>query len=70
LQRLNQAIQPPAEARDDWELLRDLIQATGGSNGIYTIEEVFKLMASEISALKGLTISRIGDLGTQLTLNS
>jgi NADH-quinone oxidoreductase subunit G len=70
IQRLNQAIQPPGSARDDWEVLRDLVQATGGSNGVYTIEEVFKMMASEVTALQGLTLSRIGDLGTQLALNT
>jgi NADH-quinone oxidoreductase subunit G len=70
IQRLNQAIQPPGQARDDWEVLRDLIQAAGGANGIYTIEEVFKLMASETPALQGLTISRIGDLGQQLSLTA
>jgi NADH-quinone oxidoreductase subunit G len=66
LQRLNQAIQPPGQARDDWEVLRDLVQAVGGSNGVYSIEEIFKVMATEVPALQGLTISRIGDLGVQL----
>jgi NADH-quinone oxidoreductase subunit G len=68
IQRLNQAIQPPGQARDDWEVLRDLVQAVGGSNGVYSIEEVFKVMASETPALQGLTISRVGDLGLQLSL--
>ncbi len=68
LQRLNQAVNPPAMARDDWEILRDLIQAVSGANGIYTIEEVFKQMASSVPALEGLSISRVGDLGVQLTL--
>ncbi|MFM8765626.1 MAG: molybdopterin-dependent oxidoreductase [Spartobacteria bacterium] len=27
IQRLNQAIQPPGQARDDWEVLRDLVQS-------------------------------------------
>ena len=68
LQRLNQAIQPPGAARDDWEIFRDLIQLVSGSNGIYSIEDVFKQMAAETPALNGLTLSRIGDLGTQLSL--
>jgi len=68
LQRLNQAIASPGKARDDWEILRDLIQATGGSNGIYTIDEVFKQMASETPALGGLSLSKVGDLGTPLSL--
>jgi len=68
LQRLNKAVNPPGQSRDDWEILRDLIHAVSGVNGIYTIEEVFKQMASGVSALDGLTISRVGDLGVQLTL--
>ena len=67
LQRLNQAISSPGGARDDWEILRDLIQAVSGSNGIYTIDELFKQIAAEFSALEGLSLSRIGDLGVDLS---
>ena len=35
LQRLNRAVRGPGQARDDWEILRDLIQAVSGQNGIY-----------------------------------
>ena len=66
LQRLNQAIQPPGHARDDWEILRDLIQALSGAKGLTAIEEVFNQMAAETPALNGLTLSRIGDLGIPL----
>jgi len=68
LQRLNQAVTPPGQARDDWEILRDLIQALSGGNGLYMIEDVFKQMAAEIPELAGLSLSKIGDLGKQLTL--
>jgi len=67
LQRLNQAISSPGGARDDWEILRDLIQAVSGSNGIYTIDELFKQIAAEFSALEGLSLSRVGDLGLDLS---
>ena len=30
LQRLNRAVRGPGQARDDWEILRDLIQAIYG----------------------------------------
>ena len=30
LQRLSRAIEPPASARDDWEIFRDLTTAVGG----------------------------------------
>jgi NADH-quinone oxidoreductase subunit G len=63
LQRLNQAVQAPGEARDDWEILRDLVQAVSGSNGLYMIEDVFKSMAAEVKELAGLSLSKIGDLG-------
>ena len=66
LQRLNRAIVPPGEARDDWEILRDLIQALGGGNGLYLIEDLFKAMASDVPELSGLSLSKIGDLGVQV----
>ena len=66
LQRLNRAIPAPGETHDDWEILRDLIQALGGGNGLYMIEDVFKAMANEVAAFKGLSLSKIGDLGVQV----
>jgi NADH-quinone oxidoreductase subunit G len=66
LQRLNRAIRPPGNARDDWEILRDLLQSLGGSNGLYTVDDVFRQMAAEISELQGLTLSKIGDLGVHI----
>ena len=66
LQRLNRAVQAPGEARDDWEILRDLIQHLTGTNGIYLIEDVFRQVADAIPEMKGLSLSRIGDLGVKL----
>ena len=67
LQRLNQAISSPGKARDDWEILRDLLQAVSGSNGTYTVDELFKQIVAEFPALEGLSLSRIGDLGIDLS---
>jgi NADH-quinone oxidoreductase subunit G len=66
LQRLNRAIQSPGNAREDWEILRDLVQQLTGANGVYLIEDVFKQMAENVAQFQGLTLSRIGDLGVQL----
>ncbi len=66
LQRLNRAINAPGDVRDDWEILRDLILALTGSNGLYMIEDVFKSMANDTPALAGLSLSKIGDLGVQV----
>jgi NADH-quinone oxidoreductase subunit G len=63
LQRLNRAVRPPGQARDDWEILRDLQQALTGSNGLYTIDDVFRQMSEAIYAFSGLTLNKIGDLG-------
>ncbi len=67
LQRLNTAVASPGSARDDWEILKDMILEASGTNGIYSIEDVFKAAAAEIPALQGLSLSRIGDLGIDLS---
>jgi NADH-quinone oxidoreductase subunit G len=66
LQRLNRAVDAPAQARDDWEILRDLIQAYSGENGIYSIEDVFRQMSAAVPELAGLSLSKISDLGLQV----
>ncbi|MEM7144987.1 MAG: molybdopterin-dependent oxidoreductase [Verrucomicrobiota bacterium] len=66
LQRLNKAIDAPGQVLEVWEILRDIIQAAKGENGIYTIEDLFKLMANEIAAFDGLSLAKIGDLGIPL----
>ena len=66
LQRLNKAIESPGQARDTWEVLRDLVVACGGSNGLYMIEDVFKQLAGSVDCLKDLTFSKIGKQGVQI----
>ena len=68
LQRLNRAVEPIGQARDDWEILRDLILAlNGGKNETHHIEHIFKELATSVPAFNGLTLSKIGDLGTPIT---
>jgi NADH-quinone oxidoreductase subunit G len=66
LQRLNKAIDAPGQVLEVWEILRDIIQAAHGTNGIYSIEDVFKLMAAGIKEFQGLSLSKIGDQGIPL----
>jgi len=68
LQRLNRAINPPGNARDDWDILHDLIGALNGGNGVSSIEAVFKQMSETVPVFAGLSLSKIGDLGIQLVL--
>src|SRR5881392_1944487 len=66
LQRLNRGVRPPGQAREDWEILRDLLQEFTGSNGLRSIEDVFRQMAESLPPLAGLSLSKIGDLGVKV----
>jgi NADH-quinone oxidoreductase subunit G len=66
LQRLNRAVEPIGDAKDDWEILRDLILALQGAkpgSGPAAIEEIFKAMAASVPEFDGLSLSKISDLG-------
>jgi NADH-quinone oxidoreductase subunit G len=66
LQRLNRAIRPPGNARDDWEILRDLLQAIGGGDSLHSIEDVFRRISETVPQFAGLSLSKIGDIGVQI----
>ena len=67
LQRLNRAVEPQGQAHDDWEILRDLLLAiSGDTNQVHQIEDVFKVLAENVPAFNGLTLSKIGHQGTQI----
>jgi NADH-quinone oxidoreductase subunit G len=66
LQRLNRAVRPPGNARDDWEILRDLLQAVGGGDSLLSIEDVFRQISETIPQFSGLSLSKIGDLGVHI----
>ncbi|MDA1005763.1 MAG: molybdopterin-dependent oxidoreductase [Verrucomicrobia bacterium] len=69
LQRINKAIEPPAGAMDDWEIIRDLIAALDKkAPPLYLIEDVLKAIANEVPAFEDQNFSKIGDLGVQITL--
>ncbi|MDB6118755.1 MAG: ferredoxin [Verrucomicrobiaceae bacterium] len=66
LQRLNKAVETPGQARDDWEILRDIILEISGSNGLHSVDDVFKRLAADVPDFKGLTLAGIGDAGVPL----
>jgi NADH-quinone oxidoreductase subunit G len=63
LQRLNQAVRSPGNARDDWEILRDLLQAIGGGDSLHSVDDVFRQISGTVPQFSGLTLTKIGDLG-------
>ncbi len=66
LQRLNRAVRPPGNARDDWEILRDLLQAIGGGDSLPSIDDVFRRISETVPQFAGLSLSKIGDLGVHI----
>jgi len=66
LQRLNRAVRPPGNARDDWEILRDLLQAIGGGDSLLSINDVFRRMSETVPQFAGLSLGKIGDLGLHI----
>ncbi len=66
LQRLNKAVEPPGDAREDWETLQDLNRAVDGLDGVGEIADVFAEMAERVSAFKGMSLSKIGGGGVHL----
>lgn len=65
IQRLNRALNAPGHARDDWEILSDLLKGLD-AEGASSLEDLFKQMASATPALSGLNLGKIGDLGVTL----
>lgn len=66
LQRLNRAVDGPGQTLEAWEIVRDLVQALGGGNGIYSVAEIIKQLAAEVPAFEGLSWGQVGDLGIPL----
>lgn len=67
LQRLNKAIATPAQTKEEWEILNQILKGLGAASYL-SIEEVFRAMAQEYSLFSNLSLSKIGDLGIQLDL--
>lgn len=66
LQRLNRAVRPPGNARDDWEILRDLLQAVGGGDSLSSIDDVVRRISEAVPRFAGLSLSKIGDVGVHI----
>lgn len=70
VQRFMRAVDPPGDARAEWEFLHELVNAVVGGNGVCTIERVFNEMARHISAFNGLTWVALGQNGVQVKIQA
>jgi NADH-quinone oxidoreductase subunit G len=68
VQKFLQAIQPPGDARAEWDFLHDLVYNVTGKNGFLTIEGLFNEMAKDVPAFNGLTWAGLGDNGVTIEI--
>src|ERR1019366_9384172 len=63
VQKFIKAVEPPGEARPEWEFLHDLVYNITGQDGFLTIEGLFNEMAKDVPGFNGLTWAGLGDTG-------
>ena len=63
VQKFMKAVEPPGDARPEWEFLHELAFNITGQDGFVSIEGLFNLMAAEVPAFQGLTWAGLGDTG-------
>jgi NADH-quinone oxidoreductase subunit G len=68
VQKFMKAVEPPGDARAEWEFLHDLIFNVIGRDGFLTIEGLFNEMAKHVPAFSGLTWAGLGDTGVTVNI--
>jgi len=66
LQKLNAACIPPADARDDWEIISDIILAISGETpeqAPLSVDQLSEIISNTIPQLEGKTLTKISELG-------
>ena len=65
VQRVRKAVEPPGQARADWEIILDLSARLGHPMPFTSPEEVFEEMRTLIPQYAGITYERLGTTGLQ-----
>lgn len=68
VQRFMKAVEPPGNARAEWEFLHEIVFNVTGQNGFVSIEGLFNQMAKEVPAFNGLTWAALGDMGASVPI--
>jgi len=68
VQKFMKAVEPPGDARPEWEFLQELVHNVTGQNGFVSIEGLFNQMAKEVAAFRGLTWIGLGDTGVTVAI--
>ena len=68
VQKFMKAVEPPGDARPEWEFLHELVHGVTGQNGFATIEGLFNQMAKEVPEFNSLTWAGLGDAGVTVKI--
>jgi NADH-quinone oxidoreductase subunit G len=68
VQKFMKTVEPPGDARPEWEFLHDLVYNVTGQDGFLTIEGLFNAMAKDVPAFNGLTWAGLGDTGVTVKI--
>jgi len=68
VQRFLKAVEPPGDARPEWEFLLELVQGLAGDPGFTSIEGLFNQMTRDVPALSGLEWAKLGDTGVTVAI--
>jgi NADH-quinone oxidoreductase subunit G len=68
VQKFMKAVEPPGDARPEWEFLRELESLMTGQSGPVGIEGLFNQMAEEVAGFHGLTWTALGDPGVTVNI--
>jgi NADH-quinone oxidoreductase subunit G len=68
VQKFMKAVEPPGDARPEWEFLHELVFNITGQDGFVSIEGLFNQMAAEVPAFQGLTWAGLGDTGVTVRI--
>jgi predicted molibdopterin-dependent oxidoreductase YjgC len=68
VQKFMKAVEPPGDARPEWEFLRELASHVAGQQLPITVEGIFNQMAGEVPGFSGLTWAALGDTGVTVNI--
>jgi NADH-quinone oxidoreductase subunit G len=68
VQKFMKAVEPPGDARPEWEFLHELSINFAGRSGYVSIEGLFNQMAKDVPAFADLTWGGLGDLGVTVPI--
>jgi NADH-quinone oxidoreductase subunit G len=68
VQKFVKAVEPPGDARPEWEFLNELVAGVTGAEGFKTVEGLFNEMAKDVPAFNGLTWAGLGNTGVTVKI--